>query len=160
MPNSDVQAILSLGSNVGDSIAQIHTAVHLLQQHGIPSLKSSSHYRTAPWGNTDQAWFINACVLVKTHLTPYELLDACLHVEHMMGRKREQKWAPRVIDIDIITYGEEVHRTQNLTIPHQHALERAFVLVPLFEICPALQISGIAIKDALAHVDVSGILKC
>lgn len=163
MPEKCVEAVLSLGSNIGSSAHEkslhINTALDLLQQHSVTILKRSSHYRTAPWGNTDQDWFINACALMKTDLSANALLDACLSVEKQMGRQREQKWAPRIIDIDIITYGDEAHHTPHLTTPHPYALERAFVLVPLYEICSDYYISGIAIKEALAHLDVNDIEK-
>jgi 2-amino-4-hydroxy-6-hydroxymethyldihydropteridine diphosphokinase len=107
-----------------------------MQSSSLHIVKSSSYYHTRPWGKTDQADFINAVVQVETELTPRELLELCLAIEKQMGRIRDEKWGPRIIDIDILCYGTQVLQEPNLTIPHPYLHERAFVLVPLNEIAP------------------------
>jgi 2-amino-4-hydroxy-6-hydroxymethyldihydropteridine diphosphokinase len=153
-PLKPVQAVLSLGSNIGDKTAYLQEAIAAVSAHSnITLMRTSSLYRTAPWGKTDQDWFINACVLIETSLNADDLLNACQHIEQSMGRLRDEKWGPRVIDIDIITYGEESHNTPHLSIPHKHVLERAFVLVPLFEICPDMRINGMTRDTVLKGIN-------
>src|SRR5579864_6769477 len=121
----------------------------------------SSDYRTPPWGVTDQPPFVNLALVVDTTLTPRTLLDRALRVEAMFGRDRarEQRWGPRVLDIDIIAFdGLEIDEG-GLTLPHPRLFERVFVLAPLAEIAPDRKIKGIAIKDALARLDASGVEK-
>jgi 2-amino-4-hydroxy-6-hydroxymethyldihydropteridine diphosphokinase len=157
-----VEALLGLGGNLGDVQATLDQAVAVFcDGHDVRLVARSSDYRTAPWGVTDQPPFVNLALVVDTALMPRALLDRALRVEAMFGRDRarEQRWGPRSLDIDIIAFdGLEIDEP-GLTLPHPRLFERAFVLAPLAEIAPGRRIKGIAIKDALAHLDASGIEK-
>lgn len=134
------RAALSLGGNIGDVRATIASALDLLETAGVQVIARSSNYRTRPWGKTDQPDFTNVSAVVETALLPLELLAACLDVERRLGRVRHERWGPRVIDIDLIAYEEVRMETPDLTLPHRHAHERGFVLIPLAEIAPGLLI--------------------
>ncbi len=134
------RAALSLGGNIGDVRATIAGALALLETAGVHVVARSSDYRTRPWGKTDQPDFTNVSAVVETALSPLELLAACLDVERRLGRVRHERWGPRVIDIDLIAYDEVRMETPELTLPHRHAHERGFVLIPLAEIAPDLLI--------------------
>ncbi len=142
---------LGLGSNIGDKPANIRRALALLEERGIARLRAvSSIYRTPPWGFEAQEFFANACALGETLLAPLELLAAVNAVEKDMGRKPSIRWGPRLIDIDILFYGEETFEDSKLSLPHKSLFERAFVLIPLAEIAPSLKISGRSIAEAAA----------
>ncbi|WP_029039811.1 2-amino-4-hydroxy-6-hydroxymethyldihydropteridine diphosphokinase [Cucumibacter marinus] len=131
------RAILALGANIGDPLTQLKKACASLDAHpDIHVIRRSKVIETAPWGKTDQPKFYNMAVEIHTALTAHDLLDACLMVEKAMGRERDEKWGPRLIDIDIVTYGHKQTRSDRLTLPHEHAHERAFVLDPVREIAP------------------------
>lgn len=149
---------LGLGSNMGDKAANIKAAISHIAAAGASIVKQSPLYRTAPWGNENQDWFLNACVLIKTTLQPLPLLDLCLEIEHLMGRKRLLKWGPRLIDIDILLFEGQDISTERLTLPHPHLLQRAFVLVPLSDIAPNLAVGETTVKEALSLLDSSGVV--
>lgn len=102
----------------------------------------SSVWRTPPWGKIDQPDFLNMCALLDTTLAPHALLDVCLSLEADAGRMRYERWGPRVLDIDLLAYGDLAVSDERLVVPHPRMFERAFVLVPLAEIAPALSIGG------------------
>lgn len=130
---------IGLGSNLGDRLGFIQQAVQMLDFHdAIKVLETSSFYETEPYGVKDQEWFINAAVKVSTSLTPVEVLRVCQHIEEKLGRKREMKWGPRVIDLDILLYDEEIIADDILTIPHPATYDRACCIVPLLEIAEEL----------------------
>lgn len=134
---------LGLGANVGHPEAQLKEAVERLKAaYGVDELRVSSLYRTKPWGMENQPDFLNACACFQTWLTPEQVLETCLTIERAMGRERTQKWGPRTIDVDVLLYGEANLNTPTLTLPHPHLTERLFVLEPLFELAPALQVKG------------------
>ncbi len=150
---------IGLGSNMGDKAQQILTAVHELKIAGhVFDLSLSSLYRTAPWGNLDQDWFVNACAVAKTDLSAEALLAEVQRIEIKMGRTRVVHWGPRSIDIDILFYGDTRVETPNLTVPHAELLNRAFVLVPLLELKPDLKLGGKPVREALARLDATDIL--
>ncbi len=153
------RAYLGLGSNVGDKAAMLAEAVTRLgATPGIRIVARSRDYRTPPWGDTDQDWFLNAALGVDTDLTPHDLLEAGLAIETALGRIRERRWGPRLIDIDVLSYeGAEVSDAR-LILPHRFVRERAFVLVPLVEIAPDLIIGGETVSAALAKLDPTGIV--
>ena len=153
------RAYLGLGSNVGDKAAMLGQALaRLSETPGIDLVARSRDYRTPPWGDTNQDWFLNAAAAIDTTLTPHELLEACLSIETALGRVRARRWGPRVIDIDVLSYeGAEV-TDERLVLPHRYVRERAFVLVPLAEIAPELTIGGERVVDALAKLDRTGIV--
>lgn len=143
-------AYLGLGSNMGDRSAYLHQAVSLLnEQTAIKVEKVSSIYETDPVGYTDQDRFLNIAVKISTNLQPEELLQIMQSIEYELGRKREVRWGPRTIDLDILLYNHENIVTESLIIPHPRMYERAFVLAPLFEINRAIeeQISHIQLEE-------------
>jgi 2-amino-4-hydroxy-6-hydroxymethyldihydropteridine diphosphokinase len=153
-------AWLALGGNVGDSRALLDRAVAMLAEDGTVRLTArSSDYRTPPWGVTEQPPFVNICIAVDTDLGPHALLAHAQTVERALGRDRarEQRWGPRSVDIDIAAYDDVTLSDRDLTLPHPRLFERAFVLVPLAEIAPDLQIAGRHVAEAAAAVDRTGI---
>ncbi len=143
---------LGLGSNIGDKAGNIRRAIDLLQDRGIIRVTAiSSIYRTPPWGYLAQDFFANACALGETRLSPLELLGATNAVERDMGREPSVRWGPRLIDIDILFYGDARFDHPQLRLPHKDLFERAFVLAPLAEIAPGLSVSGRSIKEAAAR---------
>jgi 2-amino-4-hydroxy-6-hydroxymethyldihydropteridine diphosphokinase len=156
------EAYLALGGNVGDVRWTFARALtRLCDGEAVRLLARSSDYRTPPWGVTDQPAFVNAVIAVETSLSPHELLARALDCEHALGRDRahERRWGPRPIDIDILAYDAVELHDPDLTLPHPHLFERAFVLVPLAEIALDRMIAGVPVRDALARVDASGIEK-
>ena len=119
--DSTSDAFIALGSNIGDKISNIDHAIKLLTEHDeVRLLARSRDYRTPPWGNTDQDWFVNGCIGVATQLNPRDLLRLCLETEERMGRKRAEKWGPRLIDLDVLLYGNASFSDTELTLPHPH----------------------------------------
>jgi 2-amino-4-hydroxy-6-hydroxymethyldihydropteridine diphosphokinase len=128
------RAFLGLGSNVGDRLANLQSAVDLLEAApGIRVLRSSRVYETAPVG-PPQPDYLNAVVEVDSDLEAKALLEACLGVERRLGRVRGERWGPRSIDVDVLTYGEASIDEPGLTVPHPRMHERSFVLAPLLEL--------------------------
>lgn len=157
-PPSGFDAIIGLGTNMGDKRANIRRALDLLCADGAVHLvKRSRDYRSAPWGVTDQDWFVNACALVATRLAPLELLRRCQAVENAMGRVRQERWGPRIVDVDILAYRDVASDDSELTLPHPRMTERAFVLVPLAEIAPGYEIAGRPVEDWLAEAPDGGL---
>lgn len=130
---------IAIGSNLGRRAANCARAVDLIGLlRDTEVTGKSSLYETEPWGVTGQPGFINAVVEVRTSLEPEGLFRALKSIEADMGRKDAGRWGPRVIDLDIIFYGDMVVEKEGLTIPHPRLHERAFVLVPLNDIAPDL----------------------
>lgn len=130
-------AFIGLGSNIGDKLANLKKAIEGLGKiQGTKVLTVSSLYKTEPVGGVEQDWFVNAVAEVETSLTPRELLNKLLYIEKDLGRVRDIKWGPRVIDLDIILYDDLVMDEEGLSIPHPYLHKRGFVLVPLAEIAP------------------------
>ncbi len=145
------KAALSLGGNIGDAAATIADALATLDAEGVRVVARSSYYRTRPWGKTDQPDFTNVSAVVETTLPPLELLATCLDVERRLGRVRHERWGPRVIDIDLIAYDGVSMSTETLTLPHRHAHERGFVLIPLAEIAPDLLVGDKTVAELAAR---------
>jgi 2-amino-4-hydroxy-6-hydroxymethyldihydropteridine diphosphokinase len=151
---------LGLGSNIGDKAGNIRTALARLEGDGVCAIEAvSSLYRTAPWGFAEQDDFVNACALAWTKLAPAALLAEIKRIECEMGRQAAIRWGPRLIDIDILFYGDAPVEKPDLVLPHKELFNRAFVLVPLAEIAPNLRVGGRAIAEAAAGMDRSGIEK-
>jgi 2-amino-4-hydroxy-6-hydroxymethyldihydropteridine diphosphokinase len=128
---------------MGDRYKNLVEAVHLLKEEkGITLVKSSSIYETVPVGYTEQDDFLNMVISIRTTLTPYELLEVCLRIEKDLGRKREIKWGPRIIDLDILLYNQENIEAENLIVPHPRMHERAFVMAPLLEIDSSITLAN------------------
>lgn len=128
------RAYLGLGSNVGDRLENLQRSVDLLSGRGVRFLRSSRVYETDPVGGPPQPEFLNAVIEVEASGTAWDLLDACLTVENEMGRVRTERWGPRSIDVDILTFGDEEIDEPDLQVPHPRMHERGFVLVPLLEL--------------------------
>lgn len=129
---------LSLGSNLGDRVGYIQQATSLLSANpDINIVATSSFYETEPWHMDTDNWFVNAVMQIVTPLPPEELFKECKRIETFLGREHissEERFADRVIDIDIIFYDKKMIKSDNLTIPHPLFHKRAFVLVPMLEI--------------------------
>lgn len=126
---------LGIGSNIGDKLGNIERAIKELTSL-IEVKKCSSIYETSPWGYKKQDKFLNCIVYGKTKLSGFELLKEINSIEKKLGRERGKKFGPRIIDIDILFYGEEIINTPKLIIPHPLLHLRKFVLVPMVEINP------------------------
>ena len=126
---------LSLGSNVGDRAANLNTAIDRLRAFG-EVVAVSSCYETEPVEFTAQPWFLNCAVALDTEQMPGQLLSGILDIEQQLGRRRGQQKGPRILDIDILLFGDSIVEDAGLTIPHPAMQERRFVLEPLSEIAP------------------------
>lgn len=158
MAGSNSTAYLSLGGNIGDPQASMGAALRMLDADAhVRIAHVSALYRTPPWGKLDQPDFLNAAAEISTSLSPRELLDLCLDAERRLKRVREERWGPRLIDIDLLTYGNLVLHEAGLEVPHPRMLERAFVLMPLAEIAPDMTVAGKSVAERLAGVDATGI---
>jgi len=135
MPNL---AYLSLGSNVGEREAHLRDAIARLQSQGRVTAVSSL-YETEPVEFTKQAWFLNCAAVLETTEAPEQLIAGILTIEREMGRRRTQKKGPRIIDIDILLFGDTIIDSPDLTIPHPAMHQRRFVLEPLAEIAPEVR---------------------
>jgi len=148
---------LGLGSNVGDRRMNLQATVESLWSHDVVVLVSSSVYETEPVGEVlDQRPFYNACLRIETRLAPERLLDACKAVERAFGRKLAGEpgyvhHGPRAIDVDVLLLGDQTYASERLTLPHREVTTRRFVLVPLLELAPDLEVPGRGrAADALA----------
>jgi 2-amino-4-hydroxy-6-hydroxymethyldihydropteridine diphosphokinase len=147
-----MRAYIALGSNIGDPRKNVEQAIAHLSNLGVLTARSSL-YATKPWGVTEQPDFCNAVVQLETTQSPFELLRSMQAIENQMGRTQTYKWGPRLIDLDLLTYGELTIGDPLLTVPHPHMNERAFVLVPLAEIDKHY----VAARDQLPPADLAGI---
>lgn len=128
-------AYIGLGTNLGDRESYLRSAIEELSNHPSNQITAiSSIYETDPWGYEEQGKFLNMVICLQTELTPQDLLAYCMLVEQKLGRKREIKWGPRTIDLDILLFNQENMVTENLIVPHPRILERAFVAIPLVEL--------------------------
>ena len=130
------KAFIALGSNQGNPTANLDAALEKMAEQNIRILQASSRIETEPWGGVAQDPFLNQVVEVETWLNPEELMQTLLAIEEDLGRVREVKWGPRVIDLDILYIGQEELYSPNLIVPHPYVAERAFVLQSLVEIAP------------------------
>jgi 2-amino-4-hydroxy-6-hydroxymethyldihydropteridine diphosphokinase len=151
---------LSLGSNLGDRLANLRTAIDRLSSLGKVTAVSS-FYETEPVEATDQPWFINCAIELETELLPQSLLAGLLEIERQMGRRRDGKKGPRLIDLDILLYEACEFQENDLTIPHPAMHERRFVLQPLAEIAPRLRhpVLKTFIPDLLAKLTGQSVRK-
>lgn len=153
-----VKAYLSLGSNMGDKKQYLYGAIKMLEATDqIWLTKLSSLYETNPWGYTEQDLFMNLVVEIETTLSPIALLDVCQSIEQELGRVRLIKWGPRVIDVDILLYGEEVLNEQRLIVPHPLMTQRDFVMIPLAEIAPTVLVNNRQVQDYIVEFDLNNL---
>jgi len=129
-------AYIAIGSNLNKREENCEKAIDLLTKNNIKVLKRSSMIETEPWGIKEQPKFINMAVEIETGKTPHELLTVLKNIEITLGRKKDIRWGPRVIDLDILLYNDLILKTPELEIPHPGIQERDFVLKPLSEIAP------------------------
>jgi len=156
-----IKTAIALGSNLGDSLATIQSAIETLgRTSGITVKSHSSWYQTAPVG-PPQPDYINACAILEVELQPQQLLETLLEIEAKFGRQRREKWEPRTLDLDLLLYDNLILETPSLVLPHPRMIERAFVLVPLAEIAPdwVHPVTGTAIAQLVHSVDCSGVRK-
>lgn len=153
-------ALIALGGNVGDVRTTFQKAIaNICGMTQAVLLARSSDYATPPWGDEQQARFINACIEIDTSLDPHALLFTLHKVETKFGRDRsnERRWGPRTLDLDLIAYDDVSIQGPELTLPHPRLFERAFVLVPLSEIAPDRVIAGRSVASALAQLSTEAI---
>jgi 2-amino-4-hydroxy-6-hydroxymethyldihydropteridine diphosphokinase len=168
------RAVLALGSNLGDRLGMLQGALDALgKMPGVEVVAVSGVYETAPVGGPPgQDPYLNAVILVDTTLLASVLLERCLAVEGALGRHRTERWGPRTLDIDVITYDDQVSADEALTLPHPRAYERAFVLVPWLSVDQGATLPGrgrvaelaaarctdsvVARTDLRLHVPVAG----
>ncbi|MFI3245931.1 MAG: 2-amino-4-hydroxy-6-hydroxymethyldihydropteridine diphosphokinase [Ferrimonas sp.] len=150
---ASIRAYVALGSNLAAPAAQLQRAMAALSQHPHMALQQQSQlYRSPPMAGMQQPDYCNAVVAIDTTLLPLALLDALQQIEQQQGRERQQRWGARTLDLDLLLYGDQTVAHPRLTIPHYGMAERAFVLIPLFEIAPALQLpSGTALASLVAQ---------
>lgn len=156
-----MRAHVALGSNQDDPAARVRAAFAALDAWPqVRMAKRSSLYLTQPWGVTDQPDFINAAAELDTGLAPGALMQALLEIERRAGRSRDgMRWGPRVLDLDLLLYGDRVIDQPGLVLPHPRMAERAFVLLPLQEIAPGLRVPGLGRIDAMLEKLDSGTCK-
>lgn len=154
------KAVLGLGTNMGDRLENLENALNSLEL--LPKtklIKKSAVYETEPWGYTEQARFLNCACLIETELSPNALLGACLGIEAALGRVRQFKNGPRIIDIDLLLYEGESIKTNELTVPHPFILQRDFVLVPLHDLFPECNALGFEFGNEYLVTDKTKLTK-
>ncbi|MCS6943652.1 MAG: 2-amino-4-hydroxy-6-hydroxymethyldihydropteridine diphosphokinase [Geminocystis sp.] len=152
--NGSTQAVIALGSNLGDREKTLNQALAILNQtERIRVICHSRWLETKPIG-PPQPDYLNGCAIIETTLTPQQLLDTLLTIERRFGRVRKERWGARTLDLDIIFYGELVLDTPRLQIPHPRMRERSFVLIPLVEIAPHWRdpVTKITVEELLARL--------
>jgi len=155
------KAYIGVGGNLGNVTETILSAFEVLKQNpNINSVVLSSFYESQPLSDADQPQYINAVAEVETNLSPDDLLNVLQEVELQFGRVREERWASRTLDLDILLFDDLQLTTERLTVPHSGMLVRDFVLTPLFEIAPNVDIAGYgALSRALESCENRGLIK-
>jgi 2-amino-4-hydroxy-6-hydroxymethyldihydropteridine diphosphokinase len=153
------RAVLSVGANLGDRLGTLQGCVQAIAR--LPDtdvLAISPVYETAPVGGPSQPDYLNAVLIIETGLPPRDLLEAAHRIEADFGRVRAERFGPRTLDIDIVSYAGQVSHDPVLTLPHPRAHERAFVLAPWHDIDPAAELPGRgAVTDLLAGLERTGV---
>lgn len=148
------RAYVGIGTNLGDRVANAERAAQRLGELGTIA-RRSSYYRSMPWGKTDQPWFLNSVMLLETALSPFELHARLHSIEAELGRTRNARWGPRIIDLDLLLYDDVKIATPELSVPHPRLHERAFVLVPLSELDERFT----PMRDALPASELAGVAR-
>ena len=156
-PGGVKRAYVGFGANLGDPAATLRAATAELGRRAGTVAAGSHIYRSRPIGVTDQPEFLNAVARLETALTADRLLEELLAVEAGFGRVRDVRWGPRTLDLDLIWYEGERRENARLTLPHSRAHEREFVLRPLSELDPALELRGASVSEWLAGLEPQGV---
>ena len=154
------RAVIGIGTNIGDREKNTENA--LLSLEKLPEtkiIKCSRLYETEPWGYTDQQNFFNCCILIETSLSPRAFLGALLGIEAALGRVREFKNGPRIIDLDLLLYEDEIINDDELTVPHPRIKERAFVLFPLKDLFEDERFNSFDFSAALENANENAIIR-
>lgn len=150
--------VLALGSNLGDRMANLRLGVEAVDGEGITATAVSGVFETTPVGGPDQDNYLNAVLLVQSALSAQQVLTRCAAAEAAAGRVRTERWGPRTLDVDIITYDDETSAEPDLTLPHPRAHERAFVLAPWLDVDPSAVLPGRgSVADLLAATSMAGV---
>ena len=148
-----MKAVIGIGTNIGDRTENIRNAVEAIDLvPDVKVLRCAAVYETEPWGYTEQQSFYNTVVEVETEKTPEMLLGACLGIEAGMGRVREFKNGPRVIDLDLLVYENYENSSHNITVPHPLIGERDFVLIPLKELYDDMNVLGFLYAEQYENI--------
>ncbi len=152
-------AYIGLGSNLGDRFANLAAARAAIEQDAGKITALSAIYDTDPWGPVKQDNYLNQALRIDALGRPRDLLEVLPRIERALGRdrKHEERYGPRVIDLDILLYGDQAVSEPDLVIPHPRLTERAFALVPLAEIAPRIAIGGTPIRELVSRIDSSGV---
>ncbi|MCS5591688.1 MAG: 2-amino-4-hydroxy-6-hydroxymethyldihydropteridine diphosphokinase [Gammaproteobacteria bacterium] len=152
---------IGLGSNLDNPREQINTALSALGgAKGIEVVNSSSFYRSKPLLNMPGPDYLNIVCKINTSLDALELLDLCQHIENKQHRVRDVRWGSRTIDLDILLFGDAIYKNERLTIPHSEMINRSFVLLPLYEIEPTLELPIFGpLKRCMEQLELSDIEK-
>jgi 2-amino-4-hydroxy-6-hydroxymethyldihydropteridine diphosphokinase len=156
VPVNGLIAFIGIGSNLPDPQTNCDAAItHIAAIPECQVLRRASYYRTEPVGFLDQPWFINTVLELRTTLSARELMECLQGVENLMGRKKLAKWGPRIIDLDILLYGQEVINAPDFIVPHPELHRRRFVMEPLFEIAPYVihPAFGISVAGLMQRLD-------
>ena len=157
--SSAARVFVGLGSNMGDSIAHLRGAIEQLSKVAKSPITVSRFYGSRPWGDTNQSDFVNAVISFDTHLCALELLNQLLGIENLHGRDRasSRRNGPRTLDLDLLLYANDRVDVPGLHLPHPHIAERAFVVLPLLEIAPELEIPGLGPISSLMQADFASL---
>ncbi|MGB9722040.1 MAG: 2-amino-4-hydroxy-6-hydroxymethyldihydropteridine diphosphokinase [bacterium] len=150
---------LLLGTNLGKLRENLMNAINELSKNGIKILRKSKIYKTKPWGKEDQPDFLNMAVEIETDLNPGELLETIKDIERKLKREKTERWGPRIIDIDILFYGNQMIKKPDFIIPHPYFFERPFAIIPMQDIAPDFIPPDYkkSIKELAAGVSYEGI---
>ncbi len=151
---------IGIGSNVGDSISNIRSAISLLENF-VKNIRESSIYKTIPYGPSNQPFFLNLVIKGETRLSPEKLLIHLKELEKNLGRQVRGRWREREIDLDILLYDDLIIKKENISIPHTDMQNRDFVIVPLLELSPEIRDprNNSLFKDYLPNIKVKTIIE-